>query len=122
MTRRDLGKKEFIPISEMPGQVVTSLRAMQKEMLARARASRDEHTFTVESYAELQSKLDDKGGFMVAAWCQSKECENRVKEETKATIRCLQLDAEYKPISESKKCIVCGELKNAVRVVFARSY
>ncbi len=122
MTRRDLGKKEFVSIENIATQTIESLAAMQKELLIRARTLRDESTHRVESYSEFQKKLDETGGFFIAPWCQSKVCEEKVKEETKATIRCLPLDANYQPIVEPGKCMVCGSGSHSVRAIFARSY
>jgi prolyl-tRNA synthetase len=122
MTRRDEGKKEFVSMAELPEKVIASLKAMQKDLLEKARAFRDANTFRVETYGEFQKKLDEPGGFFIAPWCQSKECEAKVKEETKATIRCLPLDEKYQLISESGKCMVCSSSKPSVRAVFARSY
>jgi prolyl-tRNA synthetase len=122
LTRRDEGKKEFIALNEVPSRVPALLKQMQKDLLEKARAFRDQNTHRVETYAEFQKKIDETGGFFIAPWCQSKDCENKVKEETKATIRCLPLDAEYQPISEPGKCMVCGEAGHSVRSIFARSY
>jgi prolyl-tRNA synthetase len=122
MTRRDEGKKEFVSLDVAAEQVATILPKMQRDLLERARAHRDAHTFRVETYPEFKKKLDEPGGFLVTAWCQSKECESKVKEETKATIRCLALDQEYRLVSEPGSCIVCGGSGSSVRAIFARSY
>ncbi len=129
VTRRDLGVKEFVPMAEVPAKVATMLTAMQKELLERARQHRDANTFRVESYAEFKQKLEEPGGFFIAPWCGSKDCEAKVKEETKATIRCLPLDAQYQPLPEPGHCMACGSMqqsassgKSSVRVIFARSY
>jgi prolyl-tRNA synthetase len=121
ITRRDVGTKEFIALNDAPERVMAMLTAMQKELLEKARQFRDSNTSRVETYADFKAKVEEPGGFFVTAWCQSKECEAKVKEETKATIRCLPLDAQFKTISEPGKCMVCGG-GNAVRAVFARSY
>jgi prolyl-tRNA synthetase len=120
VTRRDIGVKEFVALAEVPDRVMAMLTAMQKELLEKARAFRLANTFEVETYAEFKTKLEE-GGFFVTGWCKSKECEAKVKEETKATIRCLPLDAEYQTIAETRKCMACGA-GNSVRAVFARSY
>lgn len=122
VTRRDEGKKQFLSLSGIPEQVVASLGQMQKDLLERARAFRDANTSRVESYSEFQKKLDETGGFFVAPWCQSKDCEAKVKEETKATIRCLPLDDQYRPIPEKGKCLVCSSSAPTVRAIFARAY
>lgn len=123
ITRRDEGKKEFTPLPAAPERVAAMLAAMQKDLLERARAAREAHTYRIESYAEFQKKIDEQPGFYVAPWCQSKDCEAKVKEETKATIRCLPLDDQFQPIRETAGCMVCGAGKgSAVRAIFARAY
>ncbi|MEO5971065.1 MAG: proline--tRNA ligase [Bdellovibrionia bacterium] len=123
LTRRDTGVKAFLPIASVPGHVTALLATIQKELLEKARSFRDANTIRVENYAEFTKLLDEKGGFFIAPWCQSKDCESKVKEETKATIRCLPLDESFQPFHEAGKCLFCesgGD--NNVRAVFARSY
>lgn len=124
VTRRDLGQKEFMSIEDVPGKVPQMLLQMQADLLAKAKAWRDESTYTASTYSDFKKQLDDRGGgFYLAPWCQSKDCEAKVKEETKATIRCLSLDAEFHVISEQGPCMVCGTVKaDRVRAIFARSY
>lgn len=122
VTRRDTGKKEFLPIASVPEHVTALLATIQKELLERARSFRDANTHRIESYSEFGKALDEKGGFFVASWCQSKECESKIKEETKATIRCLPLDEHFQTFREPGKCLYCGEGAENVRAVFARSY
>jgi prolyl-tRNA synthetase len=129
VVRRDIGKKEFIAIDQIPAWVSQNLAAMQKELLEKARAHRDASTIDLvatgggkAAYDVFKSKIEE-GGFFHAPWCQSKDCEALVKEETKATIRCLPLDGEFKPIPTSGKgCMVCGKADGTVRTIFARSY
>ena len=122
VTRRDLGEKQAVSMGEVPLKVVTALAAMQKELLEKARTYRDQHIFRVNDYAEFKQRLDETGGFLVSSWCQSKDCEAKVKEETKATIRCLPLDDLYQPIPEEGRCLVCDHSQSLVRAIFARSY
>jgi prolyl-tRNA synthetase len=121
ITRRDEGKKEFISLGAAPEHVVTQLVRMQKDLLERARAFRDANTFNVSSYAEFKTRIED-GGFFVSSWCKSKECEAKVKEETKATIRCLPLDGQHQMIGEKAPCMICGGGSERVRAIFARAY
>ena len=122
MIRRDQGTKEIVLLADISRRVVEMLTLMQQDLLRRARDFRDQNTFRVESYSEFQKMLDQPGGFFIAPWCQSKACEEKVKEETKATIRCLPLDENYNPIQETGKCLVCDSSETLVRAVFARSY
>lgn len=126
VVRRDVGKKEFISIDEIPAWVARNLGAMQAELLDKARAFRDANTFELPAgtagYAEFKSRIE-AGGLFMAPWCQSRDCEAKVKEETKATIRCLPLDNECQPIAEEGRgCMVCGRTDGTVRTVFARAY
>ena len=122
MTRRDDGKKEFIPLGELPLRCVEGLKSLQKDLLERARKFRDENTHQVETYADFKKQLDEKGGFFVGAWNQGKDSEALVKQETKATIRCLPLDATFQPKKDDRPCMITGERGNNVTAIFARSY
>lgn len=122
LTRRDEGKKEFIPLADVPARVSAILIDMQKSLLEKARAHRDANTHRTETYEEFKAQIDKVGGFHVSPWCQSRECEAQVKEETKATIRCLPLDADYQTIPEPGKCMACGAAGPNIRAIFARSY
>jgi prolyl-tRNA synthetase len=122
LTRRDTGQKDFVPMGEIGARVEALMGAMQKELFVRARDFRDSNTHRVETYDEFKKKLEEPGGFFVGPWCQSKECEAKTKEETKATIRCIELDSGYQPVKESGKCLLCGTSGHSVRAVLARSY
>lgn len=121
ITRRDEGKKEFVPLAEAAERVTTMLSAMQGDLLRKAREFRQANTHRVESYDEFKKKIEE-GGFFEAPWCLDREMEAKIKEETKATIRCLVLDESYQPIQESGKCFMTGCTGGNVRAIFARSY
>jgi prolyl-tRNA synthetase len=78
---------------------------------------RTKHITKVDSYDEFKKILEDKGGFISAHWDGSKETEERVKNETKATIRCIPIDA----VAEEGVCMVTGKPSNK-RVLFAKAY
>ena len=122
MTRRDLGQKEMVPLAEVAQKVVQELDSMQKDLLNKARVFRDQNFFEIEDYAEFKKRIEQPGGFFAAPWCQSKECEAKVKEETKATIRCLPMGPDFRPISLKCHCMACGGSGSVVRAVFAKSY
>ncbi len=121
MTRRDLSQKEFVPVGEAPAKVASDLKKMQKDLLEKARAIRDQNTFEVSSYDEFKSKLE-KGGFFVAAWSPNAENEKKIKEETKATIRCYLLDSDFQPKKTDKPCFLTGQRGDNVLAIFARAY
>ena len=122
VTRRDLGKKEFLPLSEIPAKVTQWLSEMQTDLLERARKTRLDNTFEIKSYDDLKTGLDSTGGFFVAPWAGDRDIEAKIKEETKATIRCLLLDDNYEPIKDSNPCFITGKKGSSVKAVFARSY
>jgi prolyl-tRNA synthetase len=122
LTRRDEGKKQFVALKEVVSRVKSELLDMQSALLKKARDLMETNTHIAQDYESFKVQLEDKGGFFQASWCQSKECEAKVKAETKATIRCLKLEADFQPRKHSGGCMVCGGGSSNVEVVFARSY
>ncbi|MCX6034719.1 MAG: His/Gly/Thr/Pro-type tRNA ligase C-terminal domain-containing protein, partial [Chloroflexi bacterium] len=118
LARRDKPGREgksFVPQAGLAAAVTDLLADIQKSLLERATAFRDSHIFDPKDNAELTEVVQN--GWAYSYWCESAECEARVKEDTKATIRCIPLGQE----DGHGKCIVCG--KEAERkVYFARSY
>jgi prolyl-tRNA synthetase len=90
---------------------------MQKGLLEKARRFRDANMFEVNSYEEFKQKIDEPGGFYWAHWDGTRETEDRIAAETKATIRCIAFDRK----KESGKCMVTGQPSEG-RVVFAKAY
>jgi prolyl-tRNA synthetase len=114
--RTDRGKS-FVPLAELETAVPSLLDTIQGEMFEAARKRRDEHTFPVDGYDEFKAKLADPGGFLLAHWCGTSECEARIQEETKATVRLLAFDQP----EEHGRCVRCdGE--SSRRVHFAKAY
>ncbi|HET6771588.1 MAG TPA: proline--tRNA ligase [Actinomycetota bacterium] len=99
------GTKEQVALSELGDRLLAVLAQAQKGLFDEARTFRDKHTFRPKDMSEMSRLLDDPGGFMLAGWCGSEECEAKVKAETKATIRFLPLE----PTPPSGPCIVCGQ-------------
>jgi prolyl-tRNA synthetase len=99
------GEKEEVPLTKLGDRVRQALEASQRGLLEDARGFRDEHTFRPGDLAEMIVLLREPGGFMVTGWCGSEECEAKVKEETKATIRYLPIE----PTPPDGPCIVCGK-------------
>jgi prolyl-tRNA synthetase len=118
LARRDRPGREgksFVPQAGLAAAVADLLVEIQKALLERATAFRDSHIHDPKDYAELTEVVQN--GWALSYWCESAECEAKVKEDTKATTRCIPLDQE-----ESKgKCIVCGKDARH-RVYFARAY
>jgi prolyl-tRNA synthetase len=93
------------------------LEDIQNNLYAKAKRALEEKTTIVQNYHDFQKVLKNKGGFIKAAWCGNSDCEERIKEETGATIRLRTFDKE-KAISN---CVCCGK-KNGETVYFAKSY
>lgn len=117
LARRDTFEKIVVKDEEVVETVKRLLDEIQRNLFNRARKFLEDHITTVKSYDEFKEVLRTKGGFIKASWCGSQECEQKIKEETGATIRLIPFERE-EPVSS---CIYCGgEAKELV--YFARSY
>ncbi len=118
LARRDKPGREgksFVPQAGLAATVTDLLADIQQSLLERATAFRDSHIFDPKDYEELKQVVQN--GWAYSYWCESAECEAKVKEDTKATTRCIPLDQE----EGQGRCIVCG--KEAKRkVYFAKAY
>ena len=114
--RRDTLEKETMSVENIEQVVKTLLDEIQANIFQKALKYRQEHTITVDSYDEFKEKIEE-GGFILAHWDGTTETEDRIKEETKATIRCIPFDGDTTP----GVCMVTGK-PSARRVLFARSY
>ncbi len=110
-------KKTPIPLADVERRVGELLDEFQDELLESARARRDAATAPVDTYDEFRARIESPGGFLLAHWCGSPACETRVKDDTKATIRCLA----FAQPDESGRCVVCGR-PSPKRAHFARAY
>ncbi|MEM7086081.1 MAG: proline--tRNA ligase [Bacteroidota bacterium] len=117
VARRDTLTKEFMKTEEATDQIVALMDEIQKNLYAKAASFRNENTTTVATYDEFKEVLAAKGGFISAHWDGTAETEDRIKKETKATIRCIPLDDDNAP----GKCMVTGE-PSTRKVLFAKAY
>jgi prolyl-tRNA synthetase len=117
LARRDTGKKTTAPMDEAAQATEKLLEEIQNNLYAKAKTALEEKTTTVQNYAAFKETLTSKGGFIKAPWCGNPKCEEKIKEETGATIRLRPFEKE-KPIAN---CICCGE-KTVEMVYFAKSY
>ena len=117
VARRDIREKNAVPVEQITQHVVDLLEKIQQNLFERALNYRKENTRTVSSYSEFKEIISNQGGFISAHWDGSKEVEAQIKQETKATIRCLPLEKNPEP----GKCMVTG-LPSAQRALFAISY
>ena len=117
IARRDTKEKATVSLDGLDGYIESLLDDIQENIYKKAAAFRSEMTTEVDSYDELKKVLDEKGGFVSAHWDGTPETEQRIKEETKATIRCIPLNNKQ----EAGVCMVTGK-PSAQRVLFARAY
>jgi prolyl-tRNA synthetase len=110
-------EKSFVPMGDVGTRAGELLEKVQQDLYAAALERRAAATLEVDDYDEFKSKLVDPGGFLLAHWCGDGACEERVQEETKATIRCLAFDRP----EESGACVVCGG-PSSKRAHFAKAY
>ncbi len=117
VARRDTLEKKVVPMEGVEKYIQTLLDDIQENIYNKAFDFRKENTTKVDSYDEFKKVLKEKGGFILAHWDGTAETEQRIKDETKATIRCIPLDSE----PEEGKCMVTGK-PSKQRVVFALAY
>lgn len=134
--RGDKEKKTVVPFEKITSEVQALLEKIQKNLYDRALKFRKENTHIVDSWeefiryipeitkneaaqAETEYEKSDAniGGFLLAHWCGNAECEEKIKEKTKATIRCVPFDQP----EERGKCVLCGK-ESKKRVIFAKAY
>lgn len=117
VARRDTFKKETVSQDNLVTYIENLLEEIQNNLFNKALNYRETHTTKVETFEEFKNVIENKGGFVSAFWDGTEETENKIKELTKATIRCIPLGAEY----ESGKCILTGN-ESKFRVLFAKAY
>lgn len=117
VARRDTREKQSVALEGIGEFVANLLDEIQRNLFERAKTFRDEHITRVDSWDEFVKALDDKGGFISAHWDGTGETEDLIKDETKATIRCIPLNNPQ----EDGVCVRTGK-PSAQRVLFARAY
>ena len=117
LVRRDTHEKITVSLDEIEAKVSELLDTIQNDMLERARAHRDSHTYVATTYDEFVKTINEKPGFVKAMWCGDQACEDKIKEDTAATSRCMPFAQE----NLSDKCVCCG--KPAKKMVYwGRAY
>lgn len=116
IARRD-GLKVKVAVDAIVSETLKTLETFQKDLLTKATQFLKDNTRPEDDYETFKKKLEEDAGFFEMHWCGSRQCEERIKAETKATIRCIPFDAK----KESGKCIACNGTSEK-RVIFARSY
>tara|TARA_R110001592_G_scaffold26546_2_gene99233 strand:- start:1095 stop:2573 length:1479 start_codon:yes stop_codon:yes gene_type:complete len=117
IARRDTLTKEIVSLENLTSTIQVLLKDMQKDLFDKALNFRESHITEVDNFEEFKTILDSKGGFISAHWDGTNETEAKIKELTKATIRCIPLEVRQ----EEGKCVYSGKpSKN--RVLFAKAY
>ena len=117
MARRDTKTKESVSQIGLADKIISTLNLMQKDLYEKAKVFRKEHTFSVNTYEEFKKLMNEDAGFVMAHWDGTVETEEKIKNETKATIRCIPLDS---PV-ENGICMVTGKPSER-KVLFAKAY
>lgn len=117
VARRDTKEKQSLPLEGLAETIQQLLVDIQQAMFDKAKAYRDSHITQVDTWDEFVRLLDEKGGFLSAHWDRTEETEAKIKEITKATIRCIPLNQP----DEQGVCILSGK-PSSKRVLFARAY
>lgn len=118
VVRRDTGEKVFVAEIELEERLPLMLQEIQQGLFQQALRFRQDNTHTAGSFKEFQEMITEKRGFVLAHWCGESGCEEKIKDETKATIRCIPLE----DIDGSEgPCLCCGEGRGK-KVYFARAY
>jgi prolyl-tRNA synthetase len=117
LARRDTLEKEVVAQETIEARVVELLEEIQEQLFQKAKTYRDDHITKVDDFKTFQEVLDRKGGFVLAHWDGTEETEDQIKEQTKATIRCIAIDAP----EEEGKCVFSGK-PSQKRVLFAKAY
>ncbi|MFA1821841.1 proline--tRNA ligase [Virgibacillus oceani] len=117
LVRRDTGEKEFVSLGELEERLPALLGEVQQNLFNKAKAHMEEKTSVATNMEDFKQTLEENTGFIKAMWCGSEECEEKIKEETTATSRCIPFEQEK--ISEA--CVCCG--KEAKEMVYwAKAY
>lgn len=116
LARRDTLEKNIVDRDGLGERIEKTLRQIQKDLFDSAKKRIENNTHSADTYEEFKEVIEEKGGFVYAHWDGTSETEEKIKDETKATIRCIPLSK-----GESGKCMVTGK-PSEQKVLFARSY
>lgn len=117
VARRDIGEKEILSQNDLSSKILHLLDKIQQNLFQKAVDYREEKTYRADSYEEFKEIIENKGGFVYAHWDGTAETEEKIKSETKATIRCIPFEKNPK----AGKCMLTGK-PSPQRVIFAKAY
>ena len=118
LARRDNGEKIQVSLDDLETSVEKLLEEIQDNLYQKALERRENKTSTATNLEEMVKKLSDNPGFIKAMWCEDRECEDKIKEETGATLRCIPFEQE---VIGDGSCVCCGK-KSKKMAYFARAY
>ncbi|MGD6994982.1 proline--tRNA ligase [Sutcliffiella horikoshii] len=117
LVRRDTGEKLITPMEGLEAKIQQILEDIQKNLLEKARSHRETKTSVAMTFEDFKGQIEEKGGFIKAMWCGDQACEDKIKEETSATSRCMPFEQEQ----VADTCVCCG--KEAKHMVYwAKAY
>jgi len=117
LVRRDTHEKTAVALDQLEAQTERMLETIQRDMFERAKVHRDTHTYEAVDYDSFVKVINEKPGFVKAMWCGCRECEDKIKEDTGATSRCMP----FKQEQLADTCVCCG--KPAAKMVYwGRAY
>ncbi|MBQ3979477.1 MAG: proline--tRNA ligase, partial [Lachnospiraceae bacterium] len=117
LVRRDTREKIAVSLDEVDEKLAELLKTIQHDMLERARAHRDAHTYTATTMEEMKDIADNKPGFIKAMWCGDRACEDAIKEQVGVTSRCMPFAQEHL----ADTCVCCGKKAKAL-VYWGKAY
>ena len=117
VVRRDTLEKTPVPIGELEARIPELLKEINTNLFEKAKKMRDENTFYAKSLEELKEIMDTTQGFVKANWCVDPQCEETIKKETGATMRCIPFEQE----DLGGDCPFCGKEGKSV-TYFAKAY
>ena len=119
LVRRDTREKIVVSLDEIAEKTAELLETIQNDMFAAALAHREEHTYEASDYEAFTQIVEEKPGFVKAPWCGCRECEDKIKEDTGATTRCIPFKGGE--VAEGATCVCCGKPAKHL-VYFGRAY
>lgn len=106
LVRRDTREKTFVSLEDLERKTAELLETIQKDLFERAKAHRDAHIYDAHNYEEFADVIQNKPGFIRGMWCESQECEDKLKEDFAATARCMPFNDQEEI---SSVCVCCGK-------------
>jgi len=121
LVRRDTGAKRVVPQANLTEEIRQTLAQIQTDMYNRALAFREQNSKAIADYAQFKKEIDEPGGFFWTHWCGERACEDRLQNETKATIRCIPQVTTNIQLAAEGKCLLCGGAAQK-QVIIAKTY